>query len=140
MDRARRNKQTAVIFLAIVVLLLLLWHLHKRAPSGSLGSWASTNIFGPATLSLFSGEDTGSPQTPVQSNELELPTSNAAAPIAPSHLPPRPPGPSGARPGTVNKSIEYERAGDRNRRNAGGCGANAAGCDVGLERGRGGDD
>jgi len=59
-NRSTRYKQDAVIVVAIIIVILALWRLHSRSNQfGSIGSWASTNIFGPATLSLLSGSEPG---------------------------------------------------------------------------------
>lgn len=58
MSWSPRHKQDAVIAMAIIVVVLALWRLHSRPRQlGRIGSWAGTNIFGPATLSLFPGAE-----------------------------------------------------------------------------------
>jgi len=48
--------QDAVIAMAIIVVLLALWRLHSHPRQlGWIGPWATTNIFGPATLGLLPG-------------------------------------------------------------------------------------
>jgi hypothetical protein len=55
-NRSKRNKQDAVIVMAIIVVILALWRLHSRSNQlGGIGAWAGTNIFGSNTLSLLSG-------------------------------------------------------------------------------------
>ena len=72
--------QDAVISMAVIVLVLALWRLQSRpAQWGKLGSWAGTNIFGPATLSLIAGSgrvDNGS-QPPAATAGEPAPVSNA---------------------------------------------------------------
>ncbi len=52
--------QDAVIGMAILVVVLVLWRLHSRPRSfGGLGVWAQTNVFGATTLSLIPGPGTG---------------------------------------------------------------------------------
>src|ERR1700689_1366928 len=67
MKRSRRLMQDAVIAMGIIVVLLVLWRLRVRPREfGRVGSWAATNIFGGATLSMFprdgqEGAPVGSP-------------------------------------------------------------------------------
>jgi len=52
--------QDTVIAMAILVVLLALWRLHSRPGQwGSIGSWAGTNVFGPAGMNLFPGSEPG---------------------------------------------------------------------------------
>jgi hypothetical protein len=100
MDRRKRIKQTAIIVLGVVVLALLLWRLRVSPPVG-VGGWATTNIFGPATLNILSNAEVGGGTTanpaPAISNVLATPAPNL--PIQPvtnlplSEQPPRPRGP-----------------------------------------------
>jgi hypothetical protein len=83
--------QDAVIAMAIVVVVLALWRLHSRPSQwGPVGSWALTNIVGPATLSFVPGSrqaGDGSrpppgavpPQTPVSNPPPSISNNVAAA-------------------------------------------------------------
>jgi hypothetical protein len=56
MKRSRPLMQDAVIAMGIIVVLLALWRLRVRHQEfGAFGSWAVTNIFGGATLSVLPG-------------------------------------------------------------------------------------
>ena len=87
MTRSPRFMQDAVIGMAILVVLLALWRLHSQPKFlGGLGPWAETNIFGPSTLSLISGQRAGKDQplapltAPVaSSNQPGLPGTNPPA-------------------------------------------------------------
>ena len=66
MKRRRRLMQDVVIAMGIIVVLLLLWRLRGRPRQfDGFGSWAATNIFGSATLSVLPG--TGQQGAPVRS-------------------------------------------------------------------------
>jgi hypothetical protein len=84
MNRPPRYKQDAVIIMAIIVVILALWRLQSRPKQfGGIGSWVGTNIFGPATLSLFSGSEPGADGNtpPAGSNSGPITASNGLAPI-----------------------------------------------------------
>lgn len=66
-----------MIVMAIIVVILVLLRLHSRK-FGSVGSWAGTNIFGPATLNLIAGSE------PVSVEGLPPPASTNGAPITAS--------------------------------------------------------
>ena len=58
MKPSTRYKQTAVIVMAIVLVIVVLWRLHTHPKQfGGIGSFVNTNILGPATLSLISGSE-----------------------------------------------------------------------------------
>jgi hypothetical protein len=67
MKRSRPLMQDAVIVMGIIVILLALWRLGlRRREYGGFGGWATTNIFGSATLTVLpgagqKGAPTGSP-------------------------------------------------------------------------------
>ncbi len=87
MDR-RRLKQNAVIILGVVIVLLLLWRLRSGHPVG-VGGWIGTNIFGPATLNVFTNSESGggtSPNAPTTTNILA--PSGPNLPIQPTTNPP----------------------------------------------------
>jgi len=66
MNRSRRRKQDAVIAMAIIVVLLVLWRLHmRRGNNGGFGGWVNTNILGGSTITLLPGA--GQEGTPVGS-------------------------------------------------------------------------
>ncbi len=84
MNRSTRNKQDAVIVMAILVVILALWRLHsRRGQFGGVSSWVGTNIFGAATLSLFSGAGPGTNghPPPIGTNESPTNVSNGLSPI-----------------------------------------------------------
>jgi hypothetical protein len=71
--------QDAVIGMAILVVILVLWRLHSHPKLyGRLGPWAETNVFGPATLSLIPGAGQGG-------GEVQAPPESSNAPSAPSN-------------------------------------------------------
>jgi len=84
--------QDAVIGMAILVVILVLWRLHSHPKSfGSLGPWAETNIFGASTLGLIPGAGQGrgesQPLVPLTnsataSNEVVLQRTNPPAGFA----------------------------------------------------------
>ena len=84
MNRRKRLKQNAVIIVAIAVVILVLWRLHTHPKQfGGIGSFVSTNILGPATLSLISGSEPGmdGPPPPPGASGGSTTTSNELAPI-----------------------------------------------------------
>jgi len=92
MKRPARYMQDAVIGMAILVLILVLWRLHTRPQLfGGLGVWAQTNIFGAATLSLLDGAGQGRGE-----GQPLPPLTVTTGPINPPGLPgtnrPAPPG------------------------------------------------
>ena len=89
--------QDAVIGMAILVVILVLWRLHSRPRSfGGLGAWAETNIFGATTLSLIPAPGQGTagadrpPSLPTtvsaeSPNQAVLSSSNpVATPVSPA--------------------------------------------------------
>ena len=96
MNRSKRAKQDALIVLAILIVILLLWRLRIHAVGGT-GGWATTNIFGPVTLNAFSNNETGggsaTTETPQPTNVLAPSTNTPIVPSTnePHGTPPRPP-------------------------------------------------
>jgi hypothetical protein len=80
MKRSRRLMQDAVIAMAIIVVLLALWRLRVRTrASGGVGSWAATNIFGGATLSVLPGAGReGAPVGSPVAEPVNLPASSSS--------------------------------------------------------------
>jgi hypothetical protein len=78
MKRSRPLMQDAVIAMGIIVVLLALWHLRaRRQEFGAFGSWAATNIFGGATLSLLPGAgQEGAPAGSSVGEPVNLPASS----------------------------------------------------------------
>jgi hypothetical protein len=93
MNRSRRFKQNVAIFLGILVVVLLLWHLRSR-PVG-MGGAVATNVFGPVTLNMLSGETGGGEASnaptvtnvlaPSHTNTVIQRPTNAPSNIAPTH-------------------------------------------------------
>jgi hypothetical protein len=90
MTRSHRYKQDAVIGMAILVVILVLWRSHSHPKMfGSLGPWAATNIFGASTLGLIprAGQGRGGDQIPLEpfpspsasTNQADLPRTNSPA-------------------------------------------------------------
>jgi hypothetical protein len=80
MKRSRRRMQDAVIAMGIIVVLLALWRLRVRPREfGGVGSWAATNIFGGATLSVLPGAgQEGAPVGSPVAEPANLPASSSS--------------------------------------------------------------
>jgi hypothetical protein len=98
MNRPTRFKQDAAIVMAIIIVILLLWRLTSHPKGfGGMGAWAGTNIFGPATLSLISGSESGEPAsngglTTVSNEVAPIKTNTPTAPSSPPPVNEAPPG------------------------------------------------
>jgi hypothetical protein len=76
--------------MAIIVVILVLWRLHRSKEAGGVSSWVSTNIFGPSTLSLMAGSEQGTDASnggpPNATNDVVSVRTNTPAP-SPDHPP-----------------------------------------------------
>jgi hypothetical protein len=96
MTRSPRYLQDAVIGMAILVVILVLWHLHSHPKLfGGLGPWAATNIFGASTLSLIPGAGQGGGEGRPPAEPLMPSNSSSNPPVLAGAKPPSAPGAPG---------------------------------------------